>query len=388
MKKFAPRAAVPVLAAVVSLAPMSAGAASIPGLGSPAPAEDRAAAPTTDAFNVATFNVLGGGHTRGRGGMRSGAARMKGTISLMRKHHVTLAGFQELEGRQATAFRKRTKGKWGLVGAPSRSGRTTDNRNAIAFYKRDFSLLKKTSIAITYFHGNRVNIPLLKLRSKTNGKAFWILNTHNPADVHGSAAKWRAESVRRELKQIHRLRSKGQTVLFTGDMNGKQDFFCRATRSGSCTPPPAGRRARSAATRAGTASTGCSAPATCGSRSGVRTPAPAAAASPTTRSSSPAPPSPADRPSRLGRLEQVRLVGQHDRLRPVAQVELLQQPGDVGLDGGVADEQLAADLGVGQPRVISRNTSISRRSGSSTAAGGGSRLQAGELPDHAPGDGR
>ena len=233
MKKFATRAAAPALVAAVVLAPASAGAVPVPlPGGAAAPKESAASAPTRDAFNVATFNVLGGGHTRGRGGMRSGAARMKGTISLMRKHHVTLAGFQELEGRQATAFRKRTKGKWGLVGAPSRSGRTTDNRNAIAFYKRDFSLLKKTSIAITYFHGNRVNIPLLKLRSKTNGKAFWILNTHNPADVHGSAAKWRAESVRRELKQIHRLRSQGQTVLFTGDMNGKQDFFCRATRSG------------------------------------------------------------------------------------------------------------------------------------------------------------
>ena len=229
MKKFASRAAVPVLAVAVSLAPMSAGAALIPGIGSPAPTptKPRAATPTTD-----TFNVLGGGHTRGRGGMRSGPARMKGTLSLLRKHEVTLAGFQELETRQAAAFRKRTKGKWGLVGAPSRSGKSIDNRNAIAFLKHDFSLLKKTSIPITYFHGNRVNIPLLKLKSKTNGKAFWILNTHNPADVHGSAARWRAESLRRELKRIHRLRSQGHTVLFTGDMNDKQAFFCKATRSG------------------------------------------------------------------------------------------------------------------------------------------------------------
>ena len=59
-----------------------------------------------------------------------------------------------------------------------------------------------------------------------------MLNTHNPADTHGNAGRWRAESVRRELKRIHQLRSNGATVLFTGDMNAKQDFFCRATRSG------------------------------------------------------------------------------------------------------------------------------------------------------------
>ncbi len=233
MKKFAPRVAVPLFAAIVSLAPASAGAVSLPGADSTPAPQPRASAPSTDTFNVATFNVLGGGHTAGRGGMRSGTARMKGAIAYLRKHHVSLAGFQELEGKQATAFRQRTHGSWGLVGAPSRSGKRTDNRNAIGFAKSEFSMLKRTYIPITYFHGNRVNVPLVQLRSKTNGKAFWILNTHNPADVHGAAGKWRAISVRRELKLIHRLRSQGQTVLFTGDMNAKRDFFCRATRSGT-----------------------------------------------------------------------------------------------------------------------------------------------------------
>src|SRR3954452_16699383 len=46
-------------------------------------------------------------------------------------------------------------------------------------------------------------------------------------------------------------------------------------------------------------------------------------------------------------LEETALVGEHERLRPVAQVQLLQQPGHVRLDRGVADEQLAPDLRVG-----------------------------------------
>jgi endonuclease/exonuclease/phosphatase family metal-dependent hydrolase len=234
VKKFAHHAAAPALAVAVCLAPASAGAApaTAQDIPSPLPRADGASAPRNVSFNVATFNVYGGSHTNGRGGMRSGTARMKGAVRYLRKHKVSLAGLQELEPKQAAAFRKRTQGKWGLVGAPSRSGKSTDTRNSVAYYKPRFSVVKKTYVPITYFHGNRVNIPLVQLRSKSNGKVFWVLNTHNPADVHGSAARWRAESVRRELKRIKRLRSQGATVLFTGDMNAKREFFCRATRTG------------------------------------------------------------------------------------------------------------------------------------------------------------
>ncbi len=235
MKKFAIRAAAPALVAAVSLAPAAAGASLLPSGGpvSPSqPTQPRPAAPATVSFNVATFNVVGNSHSRGRGGYRSGAARMKTQVAYLRKHKVQLVGFQELEGTQASSFLKRTKGKWALVGARSRSGKTVDTRNAVAFRKHDFSLVRKSSVPITYFYGKRVNIPLVELKSKANGKRFWVLNTHNPADTHGNAGRWRAESVRRELKRIHQLRSNGATVLFTGDMNAKQDFFCRATRSG------------------------------------------------------------------------------------------------------------------------------------------------------------
>jgi hypothetical protein len=230
VKKLATRALAPALAAAVTLTPAAAGASLLP---SGSPAEPPAARPTTDVFNVATFNVVGNSHSRGRGGYRSGAARMKTDVSYLRKHDVRLAGMQELEGKQAAAFKKQTKGRWGLVGAPSRSGRTTDTRNAVVYRKSDFSLLDHGYVPITYFYGKRVNIPLVQLRSRSNGKVFWVLNTHNPADTHGNASRWRAESVRRELKRIHQLRSSGQTVIFTGDMNAKKDFFCRATRSGT-----------------------------------------------------------------------------------------------------------------------------------------------------------
>jgi hypothetical protein len=234
MNTFAPRTVAPALVLAVSLAPVSVGAATIPQSTAATSATQAraAAAPRTDSFNVASFNVVGHSHTSGRGGLRSGTARMKGAIAYLGKHQVTLAGLQELEPPQASAFLKQTRGRWGLVGAPSRSGRSTDTRNSVAYYKGRFALVKRTYVPITYFYGKRVNIPLVQLRSKRNGKVFWVLNTHNPADTHGPAGRWRAVSVRRQLQRIQRLRSQGQTVLFTGDMNAKRPFFCTATRSG------------------------------------------------------------------------------------------------------------------------------------------------------------
>jgi hypothetical protein len=48
-------------------------------------------------------------------------------------------------------------------------------------------------------------------------------------------------------------------------------------------------------------------------------------------------------------LDESGLVGGDDGLDAVSEVELHQDPGDVRLDGRVADEELACDLGVREP---------------------------------------
>jgi len=51
----------------------------------------------------------------------------------------------------------------------------------------------------------------------------------------------------------------------------------------------------------------------------------------------------------IPRKDEPRLVGEDHGLDAVAQLELGQAVGDVGLDGGLADEQLSRDLGIAQP---------------------------------------
>src|SRR3954447_6008580 len=83
-------------------------------------------------------------------------------------------------------------------------------------------------------------------------------------------------------------------------------------------------------------------------------------------------------------LEQPGLVGQHDRLGAVPQLQLLQQPGHVGLHRGVADEELAPDLGVrvalgDQPEDVHLARSQVRHRPRRLL------VRAGELRDHPPG---
>jgi endonuclease/exonuclease/phosphatase family metal-dependent hydrolase len=199
--------------------------------------------PRADAFKMATFNVLGGSHKAAR----SGVARMDGARRYISKHRVSVVGLQELERKQYAAFRRATDGRWGVVGAPSRSGKSLDTRNAIAYRKSRFRLVSASSLAIPYFHGNRVNVPVVTLRSLATGATFTMINTHNPADVHGPAQRYRNEATRRQVALVERLRARGSTVFVTGDMNEKKRFHCTMTRSGemqSASGGSTGRRCR------------------------------------------------------------------------------------------------------------------------------------------------
>ena len=52
---------------------------------------------------------------------------------------------------------------------------------------------------------------------------------HNPANVRGPAAQWRARAIRIERAKIIELRKTGRPVFFTGDFNDREKAFCPMT---------------------------------------------------------------------------------------------------------------------------------------------------------------
>lgn len=202
--------------------------------------KNRAARSRPDVFRMATFNVLGGSHLRGNG--RSVARRSSAALGYLNKYDVSVVGLQELEGKQHSAFLRAAGGRWVVVGAPSRSGKSIDTRNSIGYKKSRFMLVSHTSLGIPYFRGKRVNIPVVKLKSRRTGKTFVMINTHNAADTHGAAQRHRNEATRRQVALVKRLRAQGETVFVTGDMNEKKPYFCKMTRSGDMHAASGGSR--------------------------------------------------------------------------------------------------------------------------------------------------
>lgn len=181
----------------------------------------------TDSFTIATFNVRGASHRT----PVPWRVRMRGTLRALALHRVSLVGLQELERPQYLAFRHATASTWTVVGTLRRNGRSLDPRNAIAYRSSRFRLVARSSLTIPYLYGTPVAMPVITLRSRATGAMFVVINTHNPADVRGNAARYRSIALHRQLALVNRLRARGSTVFVTGDMNDRSSYFCAMTRN-------------------------------------------------------------------------------------------------------------------------------------------------------------
>ncbi len=207
----------------------------------------------SEAFTVATFNVLGDSHTRASGSkssMPSGVARVPGVVRLLEKYGVDVVGLQELQRPQHRALRARA-GSTYAVWSPR-----GDTENAVAWRRERWDLVAARTLSVPYFDGHRRRMPVVRLRDRTTGRESFFVNVHNPADTrrHPRQARWREVAVAREAALVRRLRaSTGLPVFLTGDLNDRRAAYCRLTGTagmlasngggteGTCSPPrPAG----------------------------------------------------------------------------------------------------------------------------------------------------
>jgi endonuclease/exonuclease/phosphatase family metal-dependent hydrolase len=209
--------------------------------------------PTT--FRVSSFNVLGASHTAHSGnkpGYRSGPQRMAGALGLVRAFGVDVVGFQEFESTQFGAFNRMTGGSWGVY--PGLQLGRNSVRNSIAWKRDVWTAVSTQSIAIPYFHGNRVRMPYVLLEHNATGRKVWFINVHNPASTknHPGNERWRDVATALEASLVNRLHAQtGFPVILTGDFNERSEAFCKLTSrspvraanggstGGRCYPPRA-----------------------------------------------------------------------------------------------------------------------------------------------------
>ncbi|MBS4752640.1 hypothetical protein KG112_07435 [Nocardioides sp. zg-ZUI104] len=182
------------------------------------------------SFTVATLNVLGASHTKGRNkrkGFAGAMARLPGQVQLLKNKDVSIAGLQELQVPQASGFEQQAGDVYDIYPGMRLGPRHTEN--SIVWRKADWVLVRGEVTDIPYFGGRPKKMPHVLLRHRTTGHQVWVGNYHNAADVHGPAARWRRAAERIEADLARTLGADGTPVLMTGDFNDHAPFACNFT---------------------------------------------------------------------------------------------------------------------------------------------------------------
>ena len=178
------------------------------------------------SFVLASFNLLGSSHTRGSSGRASGPTRMSGALQVLAQHDITVAGFQEFQPDQRATFDRLASG-WSTYPGTSMGRRAGEN--SVAWRRDTWDLVSTGLVQIPYFGGRERPMPYVLLRHKSTGRTVYVSTFHNPADVHGPAQRWRTEATTREVALFNRLAATGVPQVVTGDMNERDNYFCRVT---------------------------------------------------------------------------------------------------------------------------------------------------------------
>lgn len=187
-------------------------------------------------LRLASFNVLGAGHTSPRGnkagrGWASGAQRMQWAVQLFQDHNLDVIGLQEFESPQYDEFMRVAGNQFGVY--PGDQLGNMAMRDSIVWRLSRWQLVEAHWIKIPYFYGNPVKMPYVLLRNVQTGRLAWFFNTHNPADARGPAAKYRAAGYRLEWALQKQLRTEYPNVPFfsTGDKNAREPYLCPTVRN-------------------------------------------------------------------------------------------------------------------------------------------------------------
>jgi endonuclease/exonuclease/phosphatase family metal-dependent hydrolase len=176
--------------------------------------------PQSFRFRLATFNVLGSQHTRGPGGYGPGTTRARITAGLIKRKHVSVIGMQEVQRDQHRVLRHRLPGY--RIWPGTRLG-NQGIRLQIAWRKSQFRLLDTGTITTRFDHQARP-IPWVKLRNRHSGRRMYVVDIHN--SPKGQEAD-RDAATRAEIRLINRLRRHHKPVFVVGDMNEKEEWFCK-----------------------------------------------------------------------------------------------------------------------------------------------------------------
>ncbi len=220
-----------VLAGTAQTGPGASGATSARLTGASVPTDPTGPTPfdIPTHVRVSSFNLLGYGHTVPHGDhprYTDGITRMNWTVRLLHQYHLQVVGFQEMQKPQFNRFRELTGSEYGIY--PGNQLTTAAMANSIIWQKSQWRLVEARAVQIPYFRGNLIRMPYVLLENRLTGRQAWFFNSHNPADAHGNAQRWRNKAVSIEKALFNQLQTDYPTtpIFSTGDENDRTRYFC------------------------------------------------------------------------------------------------------------------------------------------------------------------
>ncbi|MET0525114.1 MAG: endonuclease/exonuclease/phosphatase family protein [Nocardioides sp.] len=209
--------------------------------------QTEAAASAPFAVRIGSFNVLGSQHTAPGGDRRNfppASTRSANAAGVISAHGVEILGMQELQDDQLADVQAST----GFAAYPGMAWGRAETDNSILYDDERFAFVSGDKFIIPFMGRPRPQ-PILRLKERATGREFYVVNSH-PSAHDGRYLTERRHGQDVLVDIVNQLKASGLPVLVTGDMNDREEFYCRvvpraglvASNGGSytsgCTPPP------------------------------------------------------------------------------------------------------------------------------------------------------
>jgi endonuclease/exonuclease/phosphatase family metal-dependent hydrolase len=196
---------------------------------------------------VGSFNVLATQHTTPQGdhpSYPSASWRSPQAAGLIRAHGVDVVGTQELKPDQLNTLTRLT----GMAAYPGHAFGPRDTDNSILYDPRKFEFVSGTSFTIRFMNADRPQT-VLRLRERETDREMYFVNMHASAGEGEYAVSRRAGHLT-AVGEINRMKREGLPIFLTGDMNDREEFYCRVVPptglvaavggsvAGGCRPAP------------------------------------------------------------------------------------------------------------------------------------------------------
>lgn len=204
------------------------------------PALPAAAAPPRDpaAFTVASFNILGSQHTEHSREWAPGPRRARWSLRWLEREKVSVVGLQEAQVDQVRVLTR--GGAWRSFPSPATST-NTQTAQSVAWRPGRWELVRATTFTIPFDLDQQREQPVVLLRHRGSGRLVWVISVHLTSGGGAEAARERAIGTKRLIEVVATLEEKRVPVVVTGDMNARDELFCRVAGLTSLVSPAGGR---------------------------------------------------------------------------------------------------------------------------------------------------